>query len=162
MSKKLQLVGAIKIPQSDWNQTDDTKNDYIKNKPEIPSTEGLATEDYVDEKHQEALEVAQGKTQTFTIADLVALGAIFSIDTTTVSDEYPITTTEITYNEQTYTTKQGDLFLIVDTSVPDYWVSIDDMRLYKMETTKVDLTEYAKSEEVVQSHKTESSKYYHL
>ena len=34
--------------QSDWNQTDSTKSDYIKNKPEIPSVEGLATEEYVD------------------------------------------------------------------------------------------------------------------
>ena len=34
--------------QSDWNQTDDTQADFIKNKPTIPSIEGLATEEYVD------------------------------------------------------------------------------------------------------------------
>ena len=43
-TKKLQIVG-LDIPQSDWNQTDDTKLDYIKNKPTL---EGLATETYVD------------------------------------------------------------------------------------------------------------------
>lgn len=40
-------VGGI---QSDWNQTDETQKDYIKNKPTIPSIEGLATETYVDDK----------------------------------------------------------------------------------------------------------------
>lgn len=34
--------------QSDWNQIDETKADYIKNKPEIPSVEGLASTEYVD------------------------------------------------------------------------------------------------------------------
>lgn len=33
-SKKLQIVG-LDIPQSDWNQTDETQLDYIKNKPDI-------------------------------------------------------------------------------------------------------------------------------
>lgn len=33
MSKKLQIVGAIKTPQADFNQTDETKSDFIKNKP---------------------------------------------------------------------------------------------------------------------------------
>lgn len=38
MSKKIQIVG-LDIPQSDWNQTDETKLDYIKNKPETVTTE---------------------------------------------------------------------------------------------------------------------------
>lgn len=36
--------------QPDWNETDTTKHSYIKNKPDIPSINGLATETYVDEK----------------------------------------------------------------------------------------------------------------
>lgn len=36
--------------QSDWSQTDDTAVDYIKNKPNIPSTEGLATEQFVKDE----------------------------------------------------------------------------------------------------------------
>lgn len=35
MSKKLQIVGNFNIPQSDFNQTDTTKSDYIKNKPTL-------------------------------------------------------------------------------------------------------------------------------
>lgn len=35
MAKKIQLVGALKTPQSDWAQTDETQLDYIKNKPDI-------------------------------------------------------------------------------------------------------------------------------
>lgn len=30
-TKKIQVIGGF--PQSDWNQTDDTQMDYIKNKP---------------------------------------------------------------------------------------------------------------------------------
>lgn len=36
------------IVQSDWNQTDPKQFDYIHNKPEIPSIDGLASEDFVD------------------------------------------------------------------------------------------------------------------
>lgn len=38
------------IVQANWNQIDSTRPDYIRNKPTIPSTEGLATEKYVDDK----------------------------------------------------------------------------------------------------------------
>lgn len=34
-SKVLQIVGAIKTPTPNWEQTDETKNDYIKNKPNL-------------------------------------------------------------------------------------------------------------------------------
>lgn len=36
------IVGSTTVtppPIPDWNQTDATKGDYIKNKPKIPSTE---------------------------------------------------------------------------------------------------------------------------
>lgn len=38
-TKKLQILGGF--PQSDWNQTDETASDYIKNKPDV---DGLKTE----------------------------------------------------------------------------------------------------------------------
>lgn len=38
------------IIQADWNQTDPLQMDYIHNKPEIPSIEGLVSENYVDNK----------------------------------------------------------------------------------------------------------------
>ena len=31
MTKRIQILGGF--PKSDWNQTDETKTDYIKNKP---------------------------------------------------------------------------------------------------------------------------------
>ena len=45
-SKKLQIVGAIKTPIPNWEQTDETQNDYIKNKPNLDNyitNEKLAT-----------------------------------------------------------------------------------------------------------------------
>lgn len=39
--------GAV---QSDWSVTDDTSLAFIKNKPEIPSTDGFATEEFVTEQ----------------------------------------------------------------------------------------------------------------
>lgn len=41
---------VLENAQVDWNQEDESKPGFIHNKPEIPSVEGLATEDYVDEK----------------------------------------------------------------------------------------------------------------
>ena len=53
-SKKIQIVG-LDLPVADWNQTDETQLDYIKNKPDIPSIEGLATEEFVEEKVKEKI-----------------------------------------------------------------------------------------------------------
>lgn len=39
--------GAV---QSDWSVTDDTSLAFIKNKPEIPNVDGLATEEFVTER----------------------------------------------------------------------------------------------------------------
>lgn len=41
-SKKLQIVGGFNIPQADFNQTDETKSDFIKNKPDaLPNPNAL-------------------------------------------------------------------------------------------------------------------------
>ena len=40
--------------QSDWNETDETSDAFIKNKPTIPSIDGLATETFVTNKIAEA------------------------------------------------------------------------------------------------------------
>lgn len=51
MSKKLQIVGGLNIPQADFNQTDEKQLDYIKNKPTINGVElvgNLTTEDIRD------------------------------------------------------------------------------------------------------------------
>ena len=50
LSGKLDSSAYVEPVQSDWNQSDDTKLDYIKNKPTIPSLDGYATEEYVNEQ----------------------------------------------------------------------------------------------------------------
>lgn len=45
--------------QADWNETDETSKAFILNKPEIPSIEGLATEDFVKEQIA-AIEIPEG------------------------------------------------------------------------------------------------------
>lgn len=107
-----------------------------------------ASIDYVDEEVRQVREVAEGKTKSFTISTLTDLGTLLGIDTSTIADEYTITSTTINYKEQSIELKQGDIFLIVDTGVPDYWVSVDDMKIYKMETMKIDLTEYVKNTDI--------------
>lgn len=131
-------------------ESDPTVPSYVKNITEqnITDWNNKATTTYVDEEVNDIREVAEGKTKSFTIATLTDLGTLLGIDTSVVADEYTITTTTITYKDKSVVLKQGDLFLIVDTSVPDYWVSVDDMKLYKMETTKVDLTDYVKNTDI--------------
>lgn len=76
-SKKIQIVGLV-LPQSDWNQTDETQLDYIKNKPinvsaftndagyltEHQSLDGLATEDYVNTQVSNLVNSAPDKLNT--------------------------------------------------------------------------------------------------
>ena len=50
MAKIIGNTTATPYPRPDWNQTDETKADFIKNKPTIPSIDGLASEIYVDNK----------------------------------------------------------------------------------------------------------------
>jgi hypothetical protein len=42
--------GGSEQIQSDWNQTDSTKKDFIKNKPNIPDTSDYYTKSQVDDK----------------------------------------------------------------------------------------------------------------
>ena len=93
------------------------------------------------------IEVAEGKTKSFTVSTLYDLVDLLGLNTSLIQDEYTISNTSINYKGKVYQLKQGDIFFIVDTSVPDYWVSIDDMKIYKMETTKVDLTNYVTFEQ---------------
>ena len=47
---------ALKSPvQSDWNETDESSDAFIANKPEIPSTDGFATTEYVDRMFAEVV-----------------------------------------------------------------------------------------------------------
>ena len=59
---------AEKNVQSDWNETDDTADGFIKNKPTIPDITGLATETYVDNK-------VADYTKTADLADVATSGS---------------------------------------------------------------------------------------
>ena len=71
--------------QSDWNETDDTADGFIKNKPTIPDITGLATETYVDNKIADY-------TKTVDLADVAKSGNYEDLSNKptipTVTDEY--------------------------------------------------------------------------
>ena len=100
-------------------------------------------EEYVFEKISNVMATMHGKNNAFTIKSLTDLATLFGIEIINIEDSYTVATNVITYNETQYTLKNGDVFYVVDTNVPDYWFSKDDYKLYKMETTKVDLSQYA-------------------
>ena len=58
------IGGGFSQVQADWNQTDNTEVDFIKNKPSIPSINGLATENYVDTEVSSAISSANGYTDS--------------------------------------------------------------------------------------------------
>jgi len=53
--------GSITQVQSDWNQTNNTQVDFIKNKPTIPSIAGLATETFVTNITDDKVDKVTGK-----------------------------------------------------------------------------------------------------
>ena len=109
----------------------------------------------LDEKISNAIATLNGKNNSFTFYDLETLLSNFGLEKgSEAADSYLIDTDKISYNGQEYTLKNGDVFFIVDTSVPDYWYSLDDKTLYKLETTRVDLAEYAKTSDLTDYAKT--------
>ena len=66
MSKKLQIVGQLNSVIPDWNQTDETKNDYIKNKPELGllASQNEVAKDFLAEDVQESLAKADSAIQS--------------------------------------------------------------------------------------------------
>lgn len=89
MAKKIQIVGALKTPQADWNQDNQEAPDYIHNKPEIPSIEGLATEAFVEEKIAE-VDVSADVTYTNSDPLLQDMGGILANNHPEGFDKVPI------------------------------------------------------------------------
>ena len=74
-TKKIQILGSM-VPQSDWAQTDETKIDYVKNKPELGE---LATKDTVEKNDlatdvQESLNKVEEASETAAEAKTIAEG----------------------------------------------------------------------------------------
>lgn len=112
-SKKIQLVGALNIPQSDWGQTDETQLDYIKNKPEIPSINGLATEDYVDTQNEAKFDKTGG-----TITGSLTITGNLTVDGTT-------------YTEDHETIRVEDNLLVLNSSKEDVSTSLSGIAINK-------------------------------
>lgn len=75
--------------QADWNQDNQEAPDYIHNKPEIPSIEGLATEAFVEEKIAE-VDVSADVTYTNSDPLLQDMGGILANNHPEGFDKVPI------------------------------------------------------------------------
>jgi methyl coenzyme M reductase subunit D len=148
------------------------KNDEVATKSEIP----VVSDDLKTEHSTNALSVGQGiilnntittlmenvngRVKSFTVNDLNELGALFDIEINEAKDEYEVTKTSINYKEKKYDLITGDIFFVVKNDIPDYWFSLDNMKLYKMETTKVDLSNFytiAQVDEMVEKKANQTS-----
>ena len=86
------------------------------------------------------IENVNGRVRSFSVENLEELGNLFGLSISEIKDSYEVETKKIKYNDIDYTLITGDTFYVVSMEVPDYWFSADKMKLYKMETTKVDLS----------------------
>jgi len=88
--------------QSDWNITNSSSAAYIKNKPNIPSTAGLATETYVDEKVASIVNSAPETLDTLNeLADALGNDPNFA---TTVSNQIGTKVSKTELSAQSYIT----------------------------------------------------------
>ena len=97
-------------------------------KTEIPSTSGLASTGYVDGEIDKVMNVANGKTKTYVYDTVAALQA------------------DLSNSDFVNKLNKGDVFLIKALNVPDYWWNGAGISI--LETTKCDLTDYAKTADV--------------
>lgn len=74
-----------------------------------------------------------GTPMSFTVENLAELGNLFGIEINDTSNSYHVNTNEIIYKETNYELNNGDTFFIIDSDVPDYWFSKDNLTLYKIE-----------------------------
>lgn len=89
----------------------------------------------------------QIRVNSFTYNTLSELGAAFGIDVSQVKDEYSVTKSTIIYRGKASALSNGDTFYIVQVDVPDYWFSLDDMKLYKQET-ELDFSSFATIDDI--------------
>lgn len=97
-------------------------------KSEIPSTSGLASTQYVDKEIDGVMNVASGKTASYVFDTVAALDNWLAVATNKAN------------------LNKGDVFLIKAVNVPDYWWDGSGKSI--LETTKVDLSGYAKTADV--------------
>ena len=129
---------AEKNIQSDWNETDDTADGFIKNKPTIPDITGLATETYVDNK-------VADYTKTVDLADVATSGSyndladkpiIPSLDGYARTSEIPSKVSELE-NDSNYLS-----------SIPEEYVTETELSAKGYLTEHQDLSAYAKTSDI--------------
>ena len=103
------------------------------------------TSDGVYDAIQNVTEVAEGKTATYTLSYATTGNTDFNSQNASITVSSFVDTAGNTITDADV--KVGDIVLVVETDVPDRWVqSIDTtnhtITLYKMETSKIDLTNY--------------------
>lgn len=100
--------------------------------PTVPSVVSAFVNDadYADRKY--VAEVAAGKCNAYTFGTVAELDEWLSVD------------------ENTTNLNNGDVFYIREVGVPDYWWDKDTQSKQILETTKVDLTDYAKKDSIPQ------------
>ena len=102
---------------------------YAK-KADIPDVSNLTTKQYVDDEVAEVVKVASGKTKTYIFDTVAALDTWLGVAANVAN------------------LNSGDVFLIRALNVPDYWWDKDKNEKQILETTKVDLTGYAKTADI--------------
>ena len=87
-------------------------------------------------------EVAEGKCQTFTVQSLSSMLTLLNATPAPSGHNYDYVGTNLSFKGKTL--KTGDVILIRQLDVPDYWcdVGTDAVYLCPLETTKIDLDNY--------------------
>ena len=114
--------------QSDWNETDDTADGFIKNKPIIPSLNGYATETWVNE---------QGfLTQHQDLSNYATKDEIPNLDGYAKTSEIPTKVSELE-NDSNYLS-----------SIPEEYVTDTELEAKGYLTEHQDLSAYATKDEI--------------
>ena len=114
--------------QSDWNETDDTADGFIKNKPTIPSLSGYATETWVNE---------QGfLTQHQDLSNYATKDEIPNLDGYAKTSEIPTKVSELE-NDSNYLS-----------SIPEEYVTETELEAKGYLTEHQDLSAYATKDEI--------------
>lgn len=87
--------------------------------------------------------VAEGKTATYVANTSNSVNTTLNVNTSSIACPDSIALVDGTTLEKT-ALKTGDIILLTPTTIPDRWYNSTDGKLYTLETTKVDLTDYAR------------------
>ena len=134
--------------QSDWNETDDTADGFIKNKPIIPSLSGYATETWVNEQgfltqHQDLSNYAtkdeipnlDGYAKTSEIPTKVSELENDSNYLSSIPEEY---VTEIELNAKGYLTEHQDISNLVEKEDGKTLISTKDISQIAQNKTDIE------------------------